>query len=369
MKPSSDDTVRIAIATLPWTPLSTGRAWFELGEALLYRRGVGEALQAFEAAQAAGFDFHAVASRIWLCAMLLGRLDLAWEVSDQVLVRRRIDGLSCHDQPLHRQWLWDGRPPAGRDVLVRCHHGLGDIIQMARLLVPLRRLASRLRVQAPAAILPLLSRMEAIDELGDLAAAPPPHDMAMELMELPHALRLSWAGLPPASVFGVRHRPRRLGWEPMRVGIAWAAGGWRPERSLPLDILEPLATLPDLHLVCLQRGPALLELVGSGFPFAGHNRTDEVLATVAVMRHLDLVISVDTMVAHLAGSIGCPVWLLLDAAADWRWQIGRSDSPWYPSMRLFRQTTAGAWASVVETVRCELLAKLAAARHSAPAFP
>lgn len=301
--------------------------------------------------------------------MLLGQLDLAWDVSDQVLVRRRADKLSCHDQPLHRQWLWDGRSPAGRDVLVRCHHGLGDIIQMARLLVPLRGRVSRLRVQAPAAMLPLLSRIEAIDELADLAAAPPRHDMAMELMELPHALRLSWAGLPPASVFGFRHRPRRSGREPVRVGIAWAAGAWRPERSLPLDLMQPLATLPNLHFVCLQRGPALLELERSRFPFAEHNRTDEVLATVAVMQHLDLVISVDTMVAHLAGAVGCPVWLLLDAAADWRWQIERSDSPWYPGMRLFRQTTKGEWASVVETVRGELLAKLIAAHHSAAAFP
>ncbi len=110
---------------------------------------------------------------------------------------------------------------------------------------------------------------------------------------------------------------------------------------MPLDALKPLATLPGVHFVCLQRGPDLGQLAGSRFPFTEHNRTDEVLATIAIMQNLDLVISVDTMVAHLAGAIGCPVWLLLDAAADWRWLIDRSDSPWYPSMRLFRQTSPG----------------------------
>jgi hypothetical protein len=317
---------------------------------------VREARVAFRAAEALGHDFHALSARQWLCAMLLGDLAAAWGIGDAVLRRRRAEGLSCAGEPLHRQWLWDGSRLDGRDVLVRCHHGLGDVIQMARLLPPLHERAARVRLQAPTALLGLLAGAAGVDELHDLASPMPAHETAIELMELPHALRLSWESLPRRVPYlrpaGPPYRARdgRL-----RVGLAWAAGAWKPERSLALADLLPLA-IPGIDLVCLQRGPALAELAPTPFPFAEADDDEDILRTAAAMQGLDLVISVDTMVAHLAGALGRPVWVLLHHAADWRWQIGRTDSPWYPTMRLFRQTAPGAWGPVVEAVERELRA-------------
>jgi hypothetical protein len=290
--------------------------------------------------------------------MLLGDLAGAWKVGDAVLRCRRDEGLSCADEPLHRQWLWDGRPFDGRDVLVRCHHGLGDIIQMARLLQPLRERASRVRLQAPAVLHGLLAGAAGVDELHDLASPMPAHEAAIELMELPHALRLSWESLP-CQVPYLRPPcpPCRSEAGRLRVGLAWAAGAWKPERSLELADLLPLA-IPGIELVCLQRGPALAELARTPFPFTELDDDDDILRTAAAMQGLDLVISVDTMVAHLAGALGRPVWLLLHAAADWRWQVERTDSPWYPTMRLFRQAAPGAWGPAVEAVARELRASL-----------
>src|SRR5882724_8938447 len=103
--------------------MDDGLSVFDRGEMLLAARRVDEAQACFVEAQRRGFDFHALAARLWSCAMLRGDLEAAWRISDEVLLRRRAEGLSCAGEPLHRQWIWDGSPLDGQDVLVRCHHG------------------------------------------------------------------------------------------------------------------------------------------------------------------------------------------------------------------------------------------------------
>jgi ADP-heptose:LPS heptosyltransferase len=128
----------------------------------------------------------------------------------------------------------------------------------------------------------------------------------------------------------------------------WAAGEWdHARRSIPFSLLAPLARIPQVALYILQRGPALAHYRPSFGTLSG---ADDVLETARIMRALDLVISVDTMPAHLAGALGVPVWTLLDTAADWRWMEGRAESPWYPTMRLFRQEEHGAWEPVIARV-------------------
>jgi hypothetical protein len=147
----------------------------------------------------------------------------------------------------------------------------------------------------------------------------------------------------------------------LAVGVVWECGDWqREKRSIPFPLLAPLAALPGVQLHVLQRGPALDAWTPA---FGTHSGSDDVLEAARVVRALDLVISIDTMPAHLAGALGVPVWTLVPHDADWRWMDGRDDSPWYPTMRIFRQPAPGAWAPVIARVANELSAL--GARHSA----
>ncbi|WP_448189011.1 hypothetical protein [Azospirillum sp. sgz301742] len=307
----------------------------------------------------------------WLAAMRMGDFARAWEVSDLVQRRTAPEDFDRRDRPLHRRAVWNGAPLEGRRVLVRCYHGLGDILHMARYLPLLAKRARGVAVQAPDAVRGVLAALPGVDAVlpltDDLDVA---CDVAVELMELPHAFRTTLETLPAAVPYvtvdegrvaaqaaRLRRRGRRM------VGIAWAAGAWDGGlRSLPPELLDRLAAIPDVDWVCLQRGPALADGVGRmEFRDAGP-RTGDVLDTAAMIRALDLVVSVDTMVAHLAGALGAPVWTLLRFAADWRWMAGRDDSPWYPTMRLFRQPTPGDWATPVEAVA----RTLSSPRNAAP---
>lgn len=285
----------------------------------------------------------------------------AWELSDAVL-RARAHAPACWHLPRHEQWVWDGRALTGRRVLVRCYHGLGDTVQLIRYAPRVRAVAKELTVWAHPALLPLLGGAPAlhIDRLLPLHDGHPgiDHDVDVEIMELPHVFRTTPATLPatvpylpaePVAVLPDRGR--------FAVGIVWRAGDWDERRSVPAPLLAPLAAVPGVTLHALQRGAVGLAERPPGFRPAGSDRIEE---AAAVMRALDLIISVDSLPAHLAGALGVPVWTLLHADADWRWMHGREDSPWYPTMRLFRQATPGDWRPVLARVAAEL-ARVAAA--------
>jgi hypothetical protein len=292
----------------------------------------------------------------WKDAMLDGALARAWEISDKVLGERV--GKSCADLPRHLRWVWDGTPLAGRDVLVRCWHGLGDTLQFVRFVPRLAAVARTVTVEAQDSLLPLLRSMSDAVPFYPLDAAPR-CEVAIESMEVPHALRLNLADLPGPVPYLAPPMPgtaRAPGSERLRVGLVWAAGDWRRERSLPPALLLPLTRLP-LDVVGLQLGPprhdAAARLLARSFA-AALPEDSAIAETAALICGLDLVVSVDTMAAHLAGALGRPVWLLLDADADWRWMRRRSDSPWYPTMRIFRQVQPGVWPPVIEQLAVAL---------------
>jgi hypothetical protein len=306
----------------------------------------------------------------WLRHIRSGAWEDAWAVSDAV-VRARGDG-TCWHLPRHQQWVWDGRPLAGRRVLVRCYHGLGDTLMFSRFVPPLRREAAEVTLWAQPALLPLLATMRGAGPLLPLHDGAPDaeYDADVEVMELSHVARATPATLPPPPDFAVAPAPLdgRL-----RVGLVWECGDWdRALRSVPLPALAPLAGVPGVHWHLLQRGPGLAALAAADSPFAPNaapgggarvtvSGRDDVLEAARVVRALDLVITVDSMPAHLAGSLGVPVWTLLPHAADWRWMEGRDTSPWYPTMRLLRQPAPGDWPAVVARAAADL-ARLAAGR-------
>lgn len=274
---------------------------------------------------------------------------------------------------------WRGEPLDGRSILIGPEGGHGDIIQFARYARELKqRGAGRVGLICPPALATLMSSLDGIDEV--IAMDAPLQDAAWDcwvsLMSLPFICRTRLdsipAGLPylraPVSL-ATRWRERLPG-QGLRVGLVWRGNAKfqnDEQRSLPsLNLLAGLADIPGVQFISLQKGAGEEEATDSAFgsallqPGPG---IDSFADTAAIVQHLDLLISVDTAVAHLAGALGKPCWVLLpEHLTDWRWLAQRTDSPWYPGvMRLFRQAQRGDWTPVIAQVR-EALQALAS-RH------
>ncbi len=328
----------------------------EAAEEQLTARRLDEALAAYDRARQAGEDPDRAGGGLWMTHMLRGEFEGAWLQSDALRAR--------HAPDPHQ--LWRGEPIAGRRVVVRCLHGLGDAVQMLRYAPLLRRLAAEVWFEVPPRFVPVARCFAGVHQVftwGENAPATPPgYDVQVEVMELPYLFRTTLADLPLATGYlslprtEVLQAARALGRRTRpRVGLVWSAGEWNLSRCIPPEDLGPLvAAHPGVefwslahhrasdaaHVLPLRRQ---LEVTGDGM-----------LALAATIANLDLVITVDTLAAHLAGALGKPACLLLQHAADWRWMYARTESPWYPSLQLFRQPVPGDWASAVRGVQQRL---------------
>jgi hypothetical protein len=227
---------------------------------------------------------------------------------------------------------------------VRCYHGLGDTIQFARFLPALARMCSEVTVWVQPSLMPLLSRTRSRVRLQPLHDGTPDvdYDVDIEIMEIAHALRTTIETLPvDVPYFCVD--AVEYGSSASNVGLVAQAGNWDARRSVPAELMATLHDVAGVRTYNLQ--------LGSPVPAAEDISTPDLLALAVRMRGLDLVVTADTMAAHLAGALAVPTWTLLTADADWRWMSGRDDSPWYPTMRLFRQPRPGDWESVIARVR------------------
>jgi Flp pilus assembly protein TadD len=266
------------------------------------------------------------------------------------------------------QARWDGGPLEGKTILVRSEQGLGDGIQFVRY-VPL--LAAR-GAKVVLECLPELRRLfEGAPGVANVVARnepPPPFDVHCPLASLPLIFKTRLDSIP-ASMPYLQADPELLAAQATRlsiahgalnVGLVWAGNPDHRndrKRSLRLDQLSPLAGVKGVRFISLQKGrpagqlqspPPGMDLVDAGAELA------DFADTAALIARLDLVITVDTAVAHLAGAMGRPVWVLLPIAPDWRWLLEREDSPWYPTMRLFRQDALDEWGVVIAKVVREL---------------
>jgi hypothetical protein len=253
--------------------------------------------------------------------------------------------------------VWTGGDPEGRTILVHAEQGLGDTIQFARYLPLIAARGGRAVLACERPLIPLLASLPGVDVVPKDAPLPR-YDAWIDQMSLPHAFAtrpdsiLSPAGYlraDPARVAAWRARlpPGR------KVGVAWAGNPAHSNdrrRSLSGAALAPLLTLPGMHFVNLQVGAREGE---AGLPVLSPALT-EYAETAAVVANLDLVVTVDTSVAHVAGALGVPCWVMLPHAPDWRWMLGRDDTPWYRSLRLFRQQQAGDWGGVIARVAAGL---------------
>jgi hypothetical protein len=202
-------------------------------------------------------------------------------------------------------------------------------------------------------LITLLSTACGIDRIISLHDGTPDcdYDVDVEVMELPYVFRTTVETIP-ARIPYLHVDASALGNCKMKVGLVWRGGDWDPRRDVPFDLLTRLAEIQEISFYVLQQETAAWEDHQSFKTILPPNA--DALTTARVMRALDLVVSIDSMPAHLAGALGIRTWTLLQKDADWRWMSDRRDSPWYPTMRLFRQQQPGDWETVVAQVKTEL---------------
>jgi hypothetical protein len=322
---------------------------------LLRQRQILQALRAYYKAEKHGCPSHECAAGRWMCWMLIGDFESAWRESDAIEECQIVD-------PNH---FWDGLSFDGKRVLLRALHGYGDAVQFIRYARLLRERAARLIVQTHAELMPLMQTVDGVDEVitwPDLPTLPRRWDQQIEIMELPRAFRTTASTIPSRvpyifieSALVERSQKRLVKTTKPRIGLIWASSQYDPSRSLELERLAPLLRIEEFEFYSFQRGPERRQLAGLRRRINDTApRAPEIIDTAADLSNIDLLITVDTFGAHLAAALNRTVWLLLPCAADWRWMLGRRDSPWYPTMKLFRQPAPGYWAAVVRDVVAEL---------------
>jgi len=335
-------------------------AYVDLGFVLYGLGELAEASDCFHRLRALQPDSAEATVNLGLIHLLQGDLASGWSEYES---RWKV-GVGDDRKLAQRQWK--GEPLNGERILLYAEQGLGDTLQFARYvsLVAARGGEVVLEVQPP-----LHSLLDGTDgaahviSRGDML---PEFTWRCPLLSLPFAFGTELQTIP-ASIPYVHPDPARvMAWQERfqgnarRIGLAWAGNPSHPRdrlRSIPLELLVPLMSVPDTTFYSLQFGSGAEQMtqIPPGVHLIDLGADLKDFANVAaVIANLDLVISVDSSVAHLAGAIGKPVWILLNKGCDWRWFMDREDSPWYPTARLFRQTTPGGWQDVVNRVESEL---------------
>jgi tetratricopeptide (TPR) repeat protein len=254
---------------------------------------------------------------------------------------------------------WRGEPAEGRVLLLHTEQGFGDTLQFCRYAAMAAARGLVVVMEVPRPLVRLLGRLAGVHRVVACGEALPPFDLHCPMMSMPLALNTTPATIPSAPAYVYADEKQAAIWDLRlaaddggmpRVGLAWAGNPTllaNRRRSLALGQLAPLLAVPGLRFFSLQQGADAL----SGYPIADfmHEMSD-FADTAAFIASLDLVISVDTAVAHLAAALGKPVWLLNRFDSDWRWYTGERDSLWYPTMRLYRQSRPGDWDTVLRDV-------------------
>jgi len=311
-------------------------------------------------------DFVAAHINLSMALLALGQLTEGWEEYEW---RWQGEQLGSH-RGAFTQPQWRGEAATGRTLLLRSEQGLGDTLQFCRYasLAAAAGMRVILAVQPP--LVRLLRSLDGVELVQEIGAEFPPFDFHCPLLSMPLALKTTLSTIPAAASYlhadqvqvdAWRARLAALPKRGFRVGLVWSGtprigfshlAAVDRRRSIDPKQLARLVELSGFHFFSLQKdgqsAPAEFQLTD----FMGE--MEDFADTAALIANLDLVISVDTAVAHLAGALGKPVWVLDRFDPCWRWLTGRQDSPWYPSLRLFRQPTPGDWQTVIERVAQEL---------------
>jgi len=325
----------------------------ELGRALLALDRVEEALETCHALQARLPDDPSAAWNESLALLQLGRYREGWTKYEQRFA------VPTHDASRPGHQVLDLDTVAGKRILLTAEQGRGDILQFARYAPLLVRRGAEVVVEAYPDLVGLLRTLEGVAEVIEFETATP-HDLLTSVLSLPMAFGTEVQNIPDAVPYLHAPAERLAAWRDRlgprskpRIGLAWWGSQHIPERSIPVAALEPLLRRSDIEFHALR--PDIPDahrdwLMANKLTIRTADELHDFADTAALVMQMDLVVTVDTAVAHLAGALARPVWVMLLRGADWRWLRHRTDSPWYPTARLFRRGAEPDWAAVVDAV-------------------
>jgi len=348
-------------------------AHVNMGSVFLRQAKLDDALACFQQALQVNSDFAKAHLAKGQTLLLTGDFEHGWPEYEWRWKTKGFNKWRVQTEGISPPPPWDGGPLTGRTILLKAEQGLGDTLQFIRYAPLVQERGARVVVWSYTLLQSLLRTCPGIDYVLAGNDPVPPVDVQAYLLSLPGLLGTTLGTIPAdvpylsADPVLVAQWQRELSTFPgLKIGIVWQGSPGNEEyrlSSVPLTEFAPLAGLEGVHLFSLQVGsgreqlPALAGLfpvtdLGARFDPASFGDA------AAVVKNLDLVVTVDTAMAHLAGALGAPVWLALPFSPDWRWLLGREDSPWYPSMRLFRQARPGDWAEVFERIQGALQTRL-----------
>ena len=333
--------------------------WTEIGHALMSLNALKEAPKAYRQALECNPNWSAAHYGLAQAQLANGNLEQAWPEFE---ARWSAGGPRYCKVP-----VWSGEELKGQRILLYCEQGLGDMIQFVRYAPLVADRGGSVLIECPGALVRILQTVAGVQSVFALGDPPPDFDVQASVFALPRLFQTTlqnipgqaaYVSVPPACAVALPELPPA--W--LKVGLVWAGSGgleWGLSRSIPLTELKSIWSMPDVAFYSLQVKAAvkhLNEVPGADRICDLSAQLTNLAATASAIQQLDLVITVDTSVAHLAGALGKPVWVLLPFATGWRWMIDRSNSPWYPSMRLFRQRERGDWRGIVREMRKEFTA-------------
>jgi tetratricopeptide (TPR) repeat protein len=330
------------------------KAWNNLAKAHQDLGDIAAAMDGYRRALSIKPDYAEARFNLATARLLKGEYLEAW--SDYEWRFQRSDWRRVYPRRYDKP-RWNGESLAGRTLLVHCEQGFGDMLQFARYVPMVKARGGTVILETRRALLRLFESLQGVDRLVLFSRDHPPavdFDSYVPLLSLPGIFRTSLDTIPaqvpylkaePSKVEQWRHR---IAGQDLRVGLVWAGTATDPRRASPLAWFAPLASIEGIRIFGLQKGPAADLLDAEGPPRGMRidnigRELEDFSDTAAAVENLDVLVTIDTSVAHLAGAMGKPVYLLLPDVPDWRWMLNRDDSLWYPTMRLFRQETAGDW--------------------------
>ena len=340
-------------------------AWNNLGLAFTGSNRLLEAIEALRKAIVLRPDFGEAHWNLALALLAHGEFAEGWREYEWRLVLRQFAGLV--QRPTTPRW--SGEEIAGKTLLLTGEQGLGDTLQFIRFAAQIAARGARIVVQAPAPLARLLARTSGIEQTSVAGDPFPAHDVHLPLLSVAGVLDVDATAVPATMPYlraddelqrTVASEITRIAGGARKVGLSWAGALHSTSdrrRSCPLAFLAPLFDVNGVAWFSLQKGDAEKEIgaVPNGARLVHLDARNDFDGTAALTAAMDLIISVDTSIAHLAGALARPTWILLPFAADWRWRVEGSTTPWYRTVHLFRQPRRGDWASVVASIRTALI--------------
>ena len=342
-------------------------AYNNLGMTYIQPLQLDEAIKYFQKAIEINPNFAEAHVNMSFVLLLSGKLNQGWQEYEwRWGLEDSFDDMSYSYIP-----LWNGSDVSNRTILIHAEQGFGDAIQFIRYIPMVANRGAKIIVDCPKELISLFSNMEDIKQVilrTDYDDIDIDVDVRCPLLSLPYIFRTTIDTIPSdvpyliadtALIQKWRERLSKDNSNAKKIGLVWAGSSSNKKlrRSYSLSLFSPLSETEDVTFYSLQKGEVSKQAKDSPFGMRLIDYTEEIndfSDTAAIIESLDLVISIDTAVAHLTGALGKPVWTLLPFSPDWRWMLNRGDSPWYPTMRLFRQPSRGDWETVIVKVKDEL---------------